>query len=96
MRQRHPLYPKPPLGITPSLLSAVAIPLSRVWSNSQESRARIDRDRVWELEEGQVESHHTFGDISDVIFVVLGATVPGHVIHGERLVGAQHDHLNGT
>lgn len=55
-----------------------------------------DRGRVWELEEVQVESHHTFGDISDVILVVLAATVPGHVIHGERLVGTQHDHFNGT
>lgn len=43
-----------------------------------------------------MESHHTFGDISDVILVVLAATVPGHVIHGERLVGTQHDHFNGT
>lgn len=56
---------------------------------------RIEAE-FWELEEVQVESHHTFGDISDVILVVLAATVPGHVIHGERLVGSQHDHLNGA
>lgn len=46
-----------------------------------------------EIEE---ESNRTFGDISDIILVVLAATVPSHVIHSERLVGAQHDNLDGA
>lgn len=55
-----------------------------------------DGTRVWELEKVEAESRHTFGHISNIILVVLAAAVPGHVIHSEGLVGAQHDHFDGT
>lgn len=44
----------------------------------------------------EAEPRRTFGHITDAVLIVLMATGPGHVVHGERLVGAQHDDLNGT
>lgn len=38
----------------------------------------------------------TFGHIADAVLVVGAATGPGHVVHDEGLVGAQHDDLDGT
>lgn len=50
------------------------------------------------VEPGQEEAEpsRTFGYITDLVLVVRAATGPGHVVHGERLVGTQHDDLNGT
>lgn len=52
--------------------------------------------RIWELEKGEAEPKRTFGHVTDTVLVVLAATGPGHVVHGEGLVGAQHDDFNST
>lgn len=36
----------------------------------------------------KTEPRHTFGHITDAVLVVLGPTGPGHVVHGEGLIGA--------
>lgn len=38
----------------------------------------------------------TLGDIADPVLEVVAAAGPGHVLEGEGLVGAQHDHLDGA
>ena len=50
------------------------------------------------VEPGQEEAEpsRTFGHITDLVLEVRAAAGPGHVVHGEGLVGAQHDDLNGT
>lgn len=57
---------------------------------------RKGRARFWELERAEVGPKGTFGHITDSVLVVLAATGPGHVVHDEGLVGAQHDDLDGT
>lgn len=48
------------------------------------------------LERVEAEPRRTFGHITDTVLVVVAATGPGHIVHGEGLVGAQHDDLDGT
>lgn len=52
--------------------------------------------RVGELEREEAGPEGTFGHIADAVLVVGAATGPGHVVHDEGLVGAQHDDLDGT
>lgn len=44
---------------------------------------RKDGTRVWELERMEVEPILTLGHISGIVLVVLAATGPRHVVHGE-------------